>query len=147
MTPPAALAARLRQMAGEATPLKRGWLDFGGCNPSLHGQTPLEARVAGEPGEPVWAWTRLNKHDTALLIALRNNLPTIIACLSALDRAEKALDHLAVVQRVRVAYQGGTIPVGYRCKLCDEECDLGQSLTHKASCALATLRAAKEAGT
>lgn len=65
---------------------------------------------------------------------------------AARERMEKALGRVAIVEHVRMAYGGGTVPNGYGCKLCRAECGPGVApLVHKPDCILARA-ALKERG-
>lgn len=43
----------------------------------------------------------------------------------------------AIIERHRMASEGGTLKVGYWCKVCDSEWSNGQAPRHTASCLLA----------
>ena len=48
-----------------------------------------------------------------------------------------ALRKLAIAQRHQMAYGGGTVHVGYACKACRSDWDLGEPEHHEPACALA----------
>lgn len=63
------------------------------------------------------------------------------AIITHLERQNRnlvaALRKLAIVQRHRMASGGGTVHVGWTCKVCDQDWSNGQSECHRASCVLA----------
>lgn len=56
-----------------------------------------------------------------------------------IDRVRSALVKVAVVHHVRMAQNGGTVPSGYSCEICDANCDHGEQLQHRTDCPLSVL--------